>query len=106
VLVWQWRYRSKSEHLIKRYDLKGVVELHGSIDRSEALQRQQESQILLLRAGPIPGKPPSIPASCLNTSVRAARFWRWEELPEWLGKCWMKRKPGSTFLPNHSYASS
>jgi glycosyltransferase involved in cell wall biosynthesis len=34
--------------LIERCDLKGVVELHGSIDRSEALQRQQESQILLL----------------------------------------------------------
>jgi glycosyltransferase involved in cell wall biosynthesis len=34
--------------LIERYDLKGVVELHGSIGRSEALQRQQESQILLL----------------------------------------------------------
>jgi glycosyltransferase involved in cell wall biosynthesis len=34
--------------LIERYDLKGLVVLHGSIDRSEALQRQQESQILLL----------------------------------------------------------
>jgi glycosyltransferase involved in cell wall biosynthesis len=34
--------------LIERYDLKGVVEVHGSISRSEALQRQQESQILLL----------------------------------------------------------
>ena len=34
--------------LIERYDLKGVVELHGSIHRTEALRRQQESQILLL----------------------------------------------------------
>lgn len=34
--------------LIDRYDLKGVVELHGSIERGEALQRQQESQLLLL----------------------------------------------------------
>jgi glycosyltransferase involved in cell wall biosynthesis len=34
--------------LIERYELKGVVELHGSIDRHEALRRQQESQILLL----------------------------------------------------------
>jgi glycosyltransferase involved in cell wall biosynthesis len=34
--------------LVERYDLKGVVELHGSIGRWEALQRQQESQILLL----------------------------------------------------------
>ena len=36
------------EPLVERYDLKGVVEIHGSIDRSEALQRQQESQLLLL----------------------------------------------------------
>jgi glycosyltransferase involved in cell wall biosynthesis len=34
--------------LIERYDLKGVVELHGSVSRSESLQRQQESQLLLL----------------------------------------------------------
>jgi len=34
--------------LIDRYDLKGVVEVHDSIDRREALQRQKESQILLL----------------------------------------------------------
>jgi glycosyltransferase involved in cell wall biosynthesis len=34
--------------LVERYDLQGVVELHGSIGRNEALQRQQESQILLL----------------------------------------------------------
>jgi glycosyltransferase involved in cell wall biosynthesis len=34
--------------LIERCGLTGVVELHGSIDRIEALQRQQESQILLL----------------------------------------------------------
>jgi glycosyltransferase involved in cell wall biosynthesis len=34
--------------LIERYDLGGVVELHGSINRSEALRRQQQSQILLL----------------------------------------------------------
>ena len=36
------------EPLVDRYDLKGVVEVHGSIGRSEALQRQQESQLLLL----------------------------------------------------------
>src|SRR5437763_11780518 len=36
------------EPLVERYDLKGVVEIHGSINRSEALQRQQQSQILLL----------------------------------------------------------
>lgn len=34
--------------LIERYGLDGVVEVHGSIGRSEALQRQQESQLLLL----------------------------------------------------------
>ena len=34
--------------LIERYDLNGVVEIHGSIDRNESLRRQQESQILLL----------------------------------------------------------
>ncbi len=34
--------------LIERYELQGVVELHGVISRNEALQRQQESQILLL----------------------------------------------------------
>jgi glycosyltransferase involved in cell wall biosynthesis len=34
--------------LIERYELDVVVELHGSVGRSEALQRQQESQILLL----------------------------------------------------------
>ena len=34
--------------LIERYDLKGVVEVQGSIGRREALERQQESQILLL----------------------------------------------------------
>jgi glycosyltransferase involved in cell wall biosynthesis len=34
--------------LIERYDLQGVVELHGQIERQEVLRRQQESQILLL----------------------------------------------------------
>ena len=34
--------------LIERYDLQGVVTLHGVVSRSEALQRQRESQILLL----------------------------------------------------------
>lgn len=34
--------------LVERYDLREVVELHGSVGRNEALQRQQESQILLL----------------------------------------------------------
>jgi glycosyltransferase involved in cell wall biosynthesis len=34
--------------LIERHDLQGVVELHGVIPRKEALQRQQESQLLLL----------------------------------------------------------
>ena len=34
--------------LIERYELQGVVELHGTIGRREALQRQQESQILLM----------------------------------------------------------
>ena len=34
--------------LIERYDLRGVVEVQGSIERSAALERQQESQILLL----------------------------------------------------------
>ena len=36
------------EPLIERYDLRGVVEVQGSIERSAALERQQESQILLL----------------------------------------------------------
>ena len=36
------------EPLVERYDLKGVVEIHGSVNRNDALQRQQESQILLL----------------------------------------------------------
>ena len=36
------------EPLVEQYDLKGVVEIHGSIDRTRALQRQQESQVLLL----------------------------------------------------------
>jgi len=34
--------------LIERYDLRGVVEVQGSIERRDALKRQQESQILLL----------------------------------------------------------
>jgi glycosyltransferase involved in cell wall biosynthesis len=34
--------------LIERYELQGVVELHGVISRNESLKRQQESQILLL----------------------------------------------------------
>ncbi len=34
--------------LIERYELQGVVQLHGVIARNEALQRQQASQILLL----------------------------------------------------------
>jgi Glycosyl transferase 4-like domain len=34
--------------VVERYDLNGVVEVHGSIGRGEALQRQQESQLLLL----------------------------------------------------------
>ena len=36
------------EPLVELYDLKGVVEVHGSIGRSEALRRQLESQLLLL----------------------------------------------------------
>jgi glycosyltransferase involved in cell wall biosynthesis len=34
--------------LIERYDLHEIVTLHGVVSRSEALQRQRESQILLL----------------------------------------------------------
>ena len=37
-----------TQPLIECYDLQGVVQLHGLIERSEALQRQQESQLLLL----------------------------------------------------------
>lgn len=37
-----------TQGLIERYNLQGVVELHGVIPRKEALQRQQESQLLLL----------------------------------------------------------
>jgi glycosyltransferase involved in cell wall biosynthesis len=37
-----------TQPLIERYGLQGVVELHGSIEREQALRRQQESQILLL----------------------------------------------------------
>jgi glycosyltransferase involved in cell wall biosynthesis len=36
------------EPMAERYGLQGVVEVHGSIGRNEALQRQQESQVLLL----------------------------------------------------------
>jgi glycosyltransferase involved in cell wall biosynthesis len=36
------------EPLIESYDLQGAVEVHGQRERQEVLQRQQESQILLL----------------------------------------------------------